>query len=160
MRVTNFNLWHAFSQSAYPNAAIEIITLNYINMADCITTFDMAATSRFLDDLRAEKTVRKAKIEVALIGMRVDARTLAAAALRRFLDNAGFPLLAMLSDTQIYVHAANEGLSLFDMAPSRAYGKLDQWQPYKSRFENSRFIKSRAARELEQWQPVLDWLDQ
>jgi len=124
------------------------------------SAFDMAATSRFLDDLRAEKAVRKAKIEVALIGMRVDARTLATAALRRFLDNAGFPLLAMLSDTQIYVHAANEGLSLFDIAPSRASGKLDQWQPYKCRFENSRFIKSRAARELEQWQPVLDWLDQ
>jgi chromosome partitioning protein len=124
------------------------------------SAFDMAATTRFLEDLRAEKTVSKAKIEVAMIGMRVDARTLAAAALRRFLDQTGFPLLTMLCDTQIYVHAASEGLSLFDIVPSRISENLEQWQPYKARFENTRFIKSRAVRELEQWQPVLDWLDQ
>ena len=98
------------------------------------SAFDMAATSHFLEILRAEKSVRKAKIEVAMIGMRVDARTRAAAELEAFLDEAGFPVLTLLRDAQIYVQAANEGLSLFDMAPSR------------------------AARELEQWQPLLDWL--
>jgi chromosome partitioning protein len=99
------------------------------------SAFDMVATSNFLDVLRAEKTVRKEKIEVAMIGMRVDARTRAAAELETFLDAAGFPVLTLLRDAQIYVQAANEGLSLFDMAPSR------------------------AARDVEQWQPLLDWLD-
>ncbi|MHB9101130.1 MAG: AAA family ATPase [Sulfuricella sp.] len=99
------------------------------------SAFDMVATSNFLDVLRTEKTVRKAKIEVAMIGMRVDARTRAAAELETFLDEAGFPVLTLLRDAQIYVQAANEGLSLFDMAPSR------------------------AVRDREQWQPLLDWLD-
>lgn len=99
------------------------------------SAFDMVATSNFLDVLRAERAVRKAKIEVAMIGMRVDARTRAAAELETFLDAAGFPVLTLLRDAQVYVQAANEGLSLFDMAPSR------------------------AARDVEQWQPLLDWLD-
>ena len=98
------------------------------------SAFDMVATRSFLEALRAEKLVRKAKIEVAMIGMRVDARTRAAAELSAFLDEAGFPVLTLLRDAQIYVQAAGEGLSLFDMAPSR------------------------AVRELEQWQPLLDWL--
>ena len=99
------------------------------------SAFDMAATQVFLEELRAEKSVRKEKIEVAMIGMRVDARTRAAAGLSTFLDEAGFPVLTFLRDAQIYVQAAGEGLSLFDMAPSR------------------------IAREMEQWQPLLDWLD-
>lgn len=99
------------------------------------SAFDMEATRIFLEELRAEKSVRKEKIEVAMIGMRVDARTRAAAALETFLDEAGFPVLTLLRDAQIYVQAANEGLSLFDMAPSR------------------------TVRDLEQWQPLLDWLD-
>lgn len=99
------------------------------------SAFDMAATRNFLEELCAEKLVRKEKIEVAMIGMRVDARTRAAADLSAFLDAAGFPVLTLLRDAQIYVQAAGEGLSLFDMALSR------------------------TARELEQWQPLLDWLD-
>lgn len=99
------------------------------------SAFDMVATRNFLDELRAEKSVRKEKIEVAMVGMRVDARTRAAADLSVFLDEAGFPVLTLLRDAQIYVQAAGEGLSLFDMAPSR------------------------TVREMEQWQPLLDWLE-
>jgi chromosome partitioning protein len=99
------------------------------------SAFDMAATRHFLDALRAEKGVRKSRIEVAMIGMRVDARTRAATELEAFLDEAGFPVLTFLRDAQIYVQGANEGQSLFDMAPSR------------------------AVRELEQWQPLLEWLN-
>lgn len=98
------------------------------------SAFDMAATRNFLEVLRGEKAVRKSKIEVAMIGMRVDARTRAATELSTFLNEAGFRVLTLLRDAQIYVQAAGEGLSLFDMAPSR------------------------AGRDLEQWQPLLDWL--
>lgn len=99
------------------------------------SAFDRAATQNFLEVLRNEKSVRKEKIEVAMIGMRVDARTRAAADLSAFLGEAGFPVLTLLRDAQVYVQAAGEGLSLFDMAPSR------------------------IVREVEQWQPLLDWLE-
>jgi chromosome partitioning protein len=96
--------------------------------------FDILATRDFLVALAEEKEIRKQHTFVAVVGMRVDARTRAAAELDRFLADIGMPVLASLRDTQNYVQAAAHGLSIFDLPPSRA--ELD-WQ---------------------QWQPILDWV--
>ena len=91
--------------------------------------FDILATRQFLDALREEKEVRKHQAFVAVVGMRVDARTRAAAELERFLDGLGLPVLTYLRDTQNYVQAAAHGLSIFDLPPSRAAQDWEQWQP-------------------------------
>lgn len=91
--------------------------------------FDMLATRHFLDALLAEKTVRKGKADVAVIGMRVDARTRAAGELERFFATFELPVLAYLRDTQVYVQAAAAGLTIFDLPPSRAERDIAQWQP-------------------------------
>lgn len=90
--------------------------------------FDMLATRRFLEALLAEKTVRKGKADVAVIGMRVDARTRAAGELERFFATFDLPVLAYLRDTQLYVQAAAAGMTLFDLPPSRTERDLAQWQ--------------------------------
>lgn len=90
--------------------------------------FDMSATRHFLQELLGEKAIRKGKADVALIGMRVDARTRAAAELERFFDTLELPVLAYLRDTQLYVQAAAAGLTLFDLPPSRVERDLEQWQ--------------------------------
>ena len=90
--------------------------------------FDMLATRQFLDALLDEKAVRKGKADVAVIGMRVDARTRAAGELERFFASYELPVLAYLRDTQVYVQAAAAGLTLFDLPPSRAERDLEQWQ--------------------------------
>ena len=90
--------------------------------------FDMLATRRFLEALLAEKAVRKGKADVAVIGMRVDARTRAAGELERFFATFELPVLAYLRNTQIYVQAAAAGLTLFDLPPSRAERDIEQWQ--------------------------------
>lgn len=97
--------------------------------------FDMLATRHFLETLLAEKAVRKQRTFVAVVGMRVDARTRAAAELERFLDRFELPVLAFLRDTQLYVQAVANGMTLFDLSPSR------------------------AARDLDEWQPIIDWVD-
>jgi chromosome partitioning protein len=91
--------------------------------------FDILATRRFLDDLLAEKEIRKQHAFVAVVGMRVDARTRAAAELERFLAGSGLPVLACLRDTQNYVQAAAHGLTIFDLPPSRAAQDWEQWRP-------------------------------
>lgn len=91
--------------------------------------FDILATRHFLDTLLEEKEVRKQHAFVAIVGMRVDARTRAAAELERFLADAGFPVLTFLRDTQNYVQAAAHGLTIFDLPPSRAAQDWEQWQP-------------------------------
>ena len=93
------------------------------------SSFDIAATKTFLDEVVAENTVRKGKSFVAIVGMRVDGRTRAADRLDEFLDPIQLPVLTHLRDTQNYVTAAFEGKSIFDLAPSSVEKDLTQWQP-------------------------------
>jgi chromosome partitioning protein len=91
--------------------------------------FDMLATKEFIDALLEEKAVRNGRTDIAVIGMRVDARTRSAAELERFLEDIGLPVLAYLRDTQLYVQTAAQGMTLFDLPPSRVERDLEQWQP-------------------------------
>ncbi len=93
------------------------------------SSFDLAATRLFLDELLDEKAVRKGKAFVAIVGMRVDARTRAAEKLDVFLAPIDLPVLTHLRDTQNYVNAAFEGKSIFDLPPSIAAQDVAQWQP-------------------------------
>ncbi|HEX7811796.1 MAG TPA: ParA family protein [Burkholderiales bacterium] len=99
------------------------------------SVFDMAATSAFLQTLTEEKSVRKNKTFIGIVGMRVDPRTRAAATLEAFLAQFKLPVLTYLRDTQVYVNAAFNGLSIFDLA------------------------QYLGGRDIEQWQPLLDWID-
>ena len=90
--------------------------------------FDMLATRQFLTELLSEKAVRKGRADVAVIGMRVDARTRAAAELERFFASFDLPVLTYLRDTQVYVQATGAGMTLFDLPRSRAERDLEQWQ--------------------------------
>ena len=95
--------------------------------------FDMQATNAFIVKLLQLKRAHTS--QVAVIGNRVDARTVAAANLKIFMDTLNVPVLTYLRDTQYYVHMAAHGLSMFDITPSK------------------------VQRDLEQWKPICDWLD-
>ena len=91
------------------------------------SVFDIVATEKFLDVLRAEKSVRNSKTFVLMVGMRIGARTKSAAMLEKYLDEAGFPVTAHLSDAQIYKESAETGFSIFDMPASKASKHKSQW---------------------------------
>lgn len=91
--------------------------------------FDMAATSAFLQSLIEEKAVRKHKTYIGIVGMRVNPRTRAATTLEAFLAQFKLPVLTYLRDTQIYVNAAFNGLSLFDLPEYLSGRDVEQWQP-------------------------------
>jgi len=93
------------------------------------STFDMAATARFLGTLAEFKAVKEGGLALGLVAMRIDARTRAAAELEEFLDGVEFPLVTHLRDTQVYVHCARDGLSVFDLPRSRAEQDWAQWKP-------------------------------
>lgn len=90
--------------------------------------FDINATQDFLEILKAEKAVRKERTFVAMVGMRVAARTKAANNLERYLAESGFPVMGFLRNAQMYVHAAEAGASLFDMSPSKVKQDIAQWE--------------------------------
>lgn len=91
------------------------------------SVFDIFATRAFLDDLRELRDADR--LAVGLVGMRVDARTLAADKLHGFVQALGVPMVGELRDTQNYVHLAARGLTVFDVAPGRVERDLLQWQP-------------------------------
>lgn len=111
-----------------------------VKQADCIivpvqpSAFDIGATQDFLDLLNEEKAIRKNKTFVALVGMRVNYRTNAAAKLAEYMEQTNLPVLTYLRNAQVYVTAAEQGLSIFEMRPSL------------------------VAQDVEQWQPMLDWI--
>jgi len=88
--------------------------------------FDIYATRDFLDRLMEHRRAEKTRI--SLVGMRVNARTLAADRLNEFIASLGVPVLGELRDTQNYVQLAARGLTLFDIAPGRVQRDLAQWQ--------------------------------
>lgn len=97
--------------------------------------FDIRASQDFLSALQAEKSVRKGRAFIGLVGMRVDARTRAGVTLEGLMAQQDLPVLAYLRNAQNYVNAAFEGKSLFDLPPHI------------------------AERDVEQWQGIINWLD-
>jgi chromosome partitioning protein len=106
-----------------------------VKQADCIlvpvqpSAFDIGATQDFLDLLNEEKAVRKNKTFVALVGMRVNYRTNAAAKLAEYMEQTNLPVLTYLRNAQVYVTAAEQGLSIFEMRPSLVTQDVEQWAP-------------------------------
>jgi chromosome partitioning protein len=90
------------------------------------SVFDIFATRAFLDQLA--QSSQASKVQVGIVGMRVDARTIAADKLQEFVGSLGLPVLGFLRDTQNYIHLAARGLTLWDVAPSRVEKDLEQWQ--------------------------------
>jgi len=90
------------------------------------SVFDIFATRSFLDQLVNNKHFHK--LQIGVVGMRVDARTIAADKLHEFVATLGLPVLGYLRDTQNYIHLAARGLTLFDVAPGRVEKDLAQWQ--------------------------------
>jgi chromosome partitioning protein len=104
------------------------------------SAFDMGATRHFLDQIAEYKAVKKGSIAIGLVAMRVDSRTNSAGELEEFLKSLGYPLVAHLRQTQVYVYCARDGLSVFDMPRSRAEQDWEQWRPL------TRWIARQAAK--------------
>ena len=90
------------------------------------SVFDIFATQDFLNELA--DSARASKIEIGIVGMRVDERTRAAEQLHTFVNATGLPVLGYVRDTQNYVQLAARGLTVFDLPPGRVARDIAQWQ--------------------------------
>jgi chromosome partitioning protein len=85
--------------------------------------FDILATEEFLKKLSSHK----ARADIGVLGMRVNARTRAADQLAHYVAQLGLPVLGYLRDTQNYIQLAAHGATLWDVAPSKAEKDIAQW---------------------------------
>ena len=93
------------------------------------SVFDRESALECHAELMTLPRVAAGRCKVAVVGMRVDARTKGAARLEAWALEHGLPYVGSLRDSQVYRRCAEQGLSLFDVAPAKVEADLAQWRP-------------------------------
>jgi len=107
---------------------------------------DIRAAERFLHELFSLKGTINNKIMIATVANRVREDTLAAAKLEHYLNHIKLPngkklpFMTMLRASQNYIRAAESGLSIFELAPSKTYYDREQWEPLLRWLNSSRSL--------------------
>lgn len=91
--------------------------------------FDMRVAGDFIRHVTGHEKVAYGQAKIALVANRVRDNTRSADLLAEFLAEQRLPLIASLRDSQNYVHAAERGLGVFELASSGTDTELEQWQP-------------------------------
>jgi len=90
------------------------------------SSMDIHAASRCIADLLLVAKVDRRDRKLAVVANRTRRNTKSFSKLMRFLDSLGIPIIAVLRDSQNFVHAAEAGIGLHEMAPSRVSQDLEQ----------------------------------
>jgi chromosome partitioning protein len=110
---------------------------------------DIRAAERFIDQLYSLKGSINNKIKIATVANRVREDTLIAAKLEYYLDTLKLPdgkqlpFMTMLRASQNYIHAAERGLSIFELPPSKTYYDREQWEPLLKWLASSRSLPTK-----------------
>ncbi|MDH3265740.1 MAG: hypothetical protein OEM25_02135, partial [Gammaproteobacteria bacterium] len=83
------------------------------------SSMDIDAASKCIADLLLVAKVNRNEGKLAVVANRTRKNTKSLARLMRFLDSLGIPIIAVLRDSQNFVHAAENGIGLVEMQPSR-----------------------------------------
>lgn len=93
---------------------------------------DMLAAFEFFEELAETKAVRKERVDIGIVGMRVNVRTHAYTQLIEFVEQFDLPVVTCISQSELYLQATDSGIPLFD-------------HHFNSDVANA------------QWRPLLDW---
>jgi chromosome partitioning protein len=96
---------------------------------------DIHAASRLVADMLIVAKVSRRMGRLGVIANRVRTNTVGYRKLMKFLERLSIPVIGELRDSQNYVHAANQGLSIHEMP------------------------RSRVRQDRKNWVPIIDWLE-
>ena len=99
------------------------------------SSIDIHAASRCIADLLLIAKIDRRDRKLAVVANRTRKNTKSFEKLMRFLDSLGIPIIAVMRDSQNFVHAAEEGIGICEM------------QPYK------------VKKDMEQLRQIVEWLD-
>ena len=107
------------------------------------SALDIDAASKCIADLLLVAKVNRNEGKLAVIANRTRKNTKSFGRLMRFLDSLGIPIIAVMRDSQNFVRAAERGLGMHDLQPSRVrpdveqvekiVGWLDGWEARRRR---------------------------
>jgi chromosome partitioning protein len=115
---------------------------DYVRRVDTIlvpvlpSPIDIHAAAHFIQDLLLVGKARAAGVKIAVVANRVRTNTRVFVDLQRFLSTLNLPFIATLRDSQNHIRAAELGVGIHELEPSR------------------------AAPDRERWAPLIEWLDQ
>ena len=105
-----------------------VMNADLILMPVCSSAFDRESALECFAELMTLPRVASGRCKIALIGMRLDARTNAAAMLEAWAAKHKLPYIGALRETQAYVRSVEQGLTLFDLPAAKVQTDLAQWQ--------------------------------
>ena len=118
-----------------PAGASGLLLQEMLSRADCIvipvapSAIDIHATANFVRDLLLVGRIRTRNIRLAVVANRVRRASPVYQPLERFLSSLGLPFLARLSDSEIFLHAAESGLGIFELDPALSATERAQFMP-------------------------------
>ncbi len=81
------------------------------------SAIDIHAASRCIADLLLVAKIDRRENKLAVVASRTRRNTKSFEKLMRFLDSLGIPIIAVLRDSQNFVHAAEQGIGIVEMQP-------------------------------------------
>ena len=78
---------------------------------------------------RNELLQHKKQIQIGIVANRVKEQTRIYHDLEAYLGHLKIPFLTHLRESQNYIRAAEEGLAIFELAPSQVYKDVILWDP-------------------------------
>ncbi len=90
---------------------------------------DIHAAAGFISNLLLVAKEDRREGRLGVVANRVREGTVAYRRLMRFLHRLGIPVVAILRDTQNYVHAAEEGMGVHEFKHYRVRKDIAQWTP-------------------------------
>ena len=95
----------------------------------CSSVFDRDSAAECWAELKTLPRVVSGRCKVAVVGMRLDARTKADEVIKAWAEQQGLPCIGVLRETQAYVKSVEHGLTVFDLPPAKVASDLAQWAP-------------------------------
>jgi chromosome partitioning protein len=83
------------------------------------SSIDIHAASRCIADLLLVAKVDRRDRKLAVVANRTRKNTRSFEKLMRFLDSLGIPIIAVMRDSQNFVHAAEQGIGICEMQPHK-----------------------------------------
>lgn len=90
---------------------------------------DIRACSRFIHELLLLSKVSRKKVKLAVVANRVKENTTIYHDLEKFLKRLRIPFVTHFRDSMNYIHSAQYGIGVCELAASSANKDFEQWQP-------------------------------
>ncbi len=118
-----------------PGGLLGLALARVVMSADAIvmpvsdSVFDRDSALDCHAELMTLPRVASGRCKVAVVGMRLDARTKGAARMQAWAEQNGLTYIGSVRESQVYPRSAEQGLTLFDVPAAKVEFDLSQWQP-------------------------------